>query len=80
MNPRGFAELVAFERIAQLGREAERERLARLVREERRGSQARRIGSARWWGWVQRIRTLRTLPSPWSPLRAPELPGRGNQA
>jgi hypothetical protein len=48
MTPRGFADLVVFERITQLRREAERERLARLVRSERRGTKAaRRIGSAR---------------------------------
>jgi hypothetical protein len=80
MNPCGFADLVVFERIAQLSREAERERLARLVRSECCGSQARRIGSARWRGWVQRIRTLRTRSLLWSPLRAPELPGRGDRS
>jgi hypothetical protein len=81
MNPRGFNDLVVFERITQLSREAERERLARLVRSERRGSKAaRRIGSARWRGWVQRVRTVPTRPSLRSPLRVPELPGRGDRS
>jgi hypothetical protein len=79
MNPRSFVELVVFERIAQLSREAERERLARLVRSELRGSKGRRIGPARWRGWVQRVRTVPTRPSLRSPLRAPELPGRGDR-
>jgi hypothetical protein len=80
MNPCGFADLVVFERIAQLSREAERERLARFVRSERRGSKARRIGSARWPGWVQRIRAVLTRPSLRSRLRAPELSGRGDRS
>jgi hypothetical protein len=76
MNQRGLADLVVFERIAQLSREAERERLARLVRSKRRGSKAR---SARWRGWVQRIRAVLTGRSLRSPLRAPELSGRGDR-
>lgn len=59
MNPGGLAELVLFERIAQLSREAERERLARLVRSERRGN-GRGTGSAQWGGWAGRIRAARS--------------------
>ena len=73
MNPRGLAELVLFDGIAQLSREAERERLARLVRTGRGGNRAQPTRSARWGGWAGRIRAARTqlLHSP--PSGRPEL-------